>query len=81
MSTDEMETVAGGRKHWCIMGSLEEGECPEQWSNYTQNIRKPDGSMNCAATVEDGSWCKKNDACYTDQVNYYGMDDCAKAWQ
>lgn len=39
------------------------------------------GFPNCAATVEDGSWCKTNDACYSAAVDYQGMNDCAKAWQ
>lgn len=36
---------------------------------------------NCAATVEDGSWCSSNDACYSQQVEYKGMKECAKAWK
>ncbi len=36
---------------------------------------------NCAATVGDGSWCFTNDACYSDQVDYQDMVDCAKAWK
>ena len=36
---------------------------------------------NCAATVEDGSWCGSNDACYSVEVNYVDMKDCSKAWQ
>jgi hypothetical protein len=36
---------------------------------------------NCAATVEDGSWCERNDACYNEAVIYDGRTDCAKAWK
>ena len=36
---------------------------------------------NCAATVEDGSFCDTNDACYTAAVWYLGKKDCAKAWK
>ena len=42
--------------------------------------------MNCAATVEDGSWCWSNDACDDYSVDYQGMhiyliSDCHKAWE
>ncbi len=36
---------------------------------------------NCAATVEDGSWCSSNDACYFDEVDYKDMKSCKKAWK
>ena len=39
------------------------------------------GFPNCAATVEDGSHCGKNDACYRDAVVYKGLKDCYKAWK
>ena len=40
-----------------------------------------DGFPNCAATVEDGSWCDKNDACFDSDVVYLGMTSCSKAWK
>ena len=37
---------------------------------------------NCAATVEDGSHCRDNDACYgTNAIQYRGLTDCIKAWR
>lgn len=44
------------------------------------------GFPNCAATVEDGSWCGTNDACVSTAVHYKGMEecsfsDCSKAWK
>ena len=44
------------------------------------------GFPNCAATVEDGSWCGKNDACSNNAIKYKGMEncfaaDCSKAWK
>ena len=36
---------------------------------------------NCAQTVEDGSWCGDNDACYSSAIDYQGMHVCAKAWK
>ncbi|MBR5110683.1 MAG: hypothetical protein IK099_10845 [Clostridia bacterium] len=37
--------------------------------------------MNCAVTVEDGSHCGTNDACYNREVVYFGMMDCEMAWK
>ena len=44
------------------------------------------GFPNCAATVEEGSWCGSNDACKKDAIRYKGMEncfaaDCSKAWK
>lgn len=39
------------------------------------------GFPNCAATVEDGSWCKSSDACVNFAVDYKGMTNCKKAWR
>ena len=36
---------------------------------------------NCAATVEDGSFCDLNDACFRGAVEYYPLYDCHKAWK
>lgn len=71
----ELENVSGG----CTF------TCDPEWSNCTQifqrSIKKPDGSFtNCAATVEDGSHCDRNDACYEQAIQYQFMKDCAKAW-
>ena len=77
MSLDEMENVAGG----VCVGGHQLNEC--NWDDaikYGRPIRKPDGSMNCAATVEDGSWCGSDDACYQGEVNYMGLTECSKAW-
>ena len=82
MSSEEMETVAGGGKCDFSMSIAREGRC---WSipaqQYGRPARRPDGSMNCAATVEDGSHCGSDDACYEDEVVYLGIVDCEKAWQ
>ena len=78
MSKDEMDTVAGGL--WCIMGHSY-AECDNRGAKaHGRPIRRPDGSIDCANTVEDGSSCETNDACYEENVKYYGLKDCAKAW-
>ena len=70
LSTDELECVAGG----------DEGEgddCVYVDNRDIYKWRFP----NCASTVEDGSWCDMNDACYAAAVVYYALDECAKAWR
>ena len=89
MSQDEMETVAGGidkcadgKFGGCFLGLGRRHSCDSEiYIKYGRPIRNPDGSMNCAATVEDGSHCGSNDACYTDEAKYFGMEDCQKAWK
>jgi len=39
------------------------------------------GFPNCASSVEDGSWCDKNDACLGISVRYTGRQSCGKAWE
>ena len=53
--------------------------------SYYRDIYKG-GFPNCAATVEDGSWCDKNDACTLNAIRYQEMEgcylsDCKKAWK
>ena len=48
---------------------------------FVRPIYGGNGFPNCAATVEDGSWCSTNDACYDVAIDYKGMRDCAKAWR
>jgi hypothetical protein len=80
MSKDEMDTVAGGGGT-CWVNSR--GETCEDWAayKYGRKFYNPDGSINCAATVEDGSWCGSNDACRFSEVDYLGMKECDKAWK
>jgi hypothetical protein len=76
VADDELEAVAGGK-----------GYKPPTKDDCTE-LHKRDiyqgGFPNCAATVEDGSWCDTNDACKAQQVNYYNMsckvNSCTKSW-
>ena len=93
MSTDEMETIAGGvvgawdhvdpekrTSKKCTCGAW--AQCSNDPSKkYGRPLYRPDGSVNCSATVEDGSWCGSDDACYSDETIYFGMLDCEKAWK
>ena len=92
MSQDEMDTIAGGEGKGCH-DTVEGGNSRCAFGAYGSKcdsyiarnngllLYRPDGSVNCAATVEDGSHCNRNDACYEDEVVYLGMEDCAKAWK
>ena len=79
LSKEELDSVAGG------------GNCPSLAWKYGPNECRIGGTTrwiyrnrfpNCAKSVEDGSWCWSNDACFTYQSIYYtGMDECSKAWR
>ena len=70
VSLDELEAAAGGEG-----GSA--NECVEQYNRRIHRGRFP----NCAATVEDGSWCGTNDACVVLAVYYEGREHCGRAWK
>ncbi len=80
-SEEELEAVGGG---YSPCGRTEENKMFERISKKVKetaiNIYEG-GFPNCAATVDDGSWCGSNDACYGDEVKYIGMKDCQKAWE
>ncbi len=77
VSVDDLNAVSGGE-------SANNGNCVQE---YYRDIRPGGrGFPNCAATVEDGSHCGTNDACYNNAVVYTHMDkcsisDCKKAWK
>ena len=76
IALDDLNAVAGG-------ASSGSGDCV---NDYYRNIYGGRGFPNCAATVEDGSWCGSNDACTVDEVIYTFMEncflsDCRKAWK
>ena len=86
LSDDELEAAAGG-KFRCIHlmrlalcglnGSPYPYPCED--TNY-RPIYEP-AFPNCAATVEDGSWCLDSDACYDVAIVYEGMRECHKSWK
>ena len=79
---DELDSVAGGfgRKADFAGGSNTADDINNCTRNHERNIYLG-GFPNCAATVEDGSWCDTNDACLSSAVKYQGMNDCSKAWR
>lgn len=55
-------------------------------SEYNRSMYGGKGFPNCASTVEDGSDCWNNDACFKYAVIYTGMDkcnfaDCHRSWR
>ena len=84
IADDELETVAGGGENKGLCGAASYGKDTKYDCTglHKRDIYKG-GFPNCAATVEEGSWCKTNDACNARQVVYVGMSffDCRKAWE
>jgi acetyltransferase-like isoleucine patch superfamily enzyme len=85
VADDELQAVSGGSYGSCG-GAASASQTVPSWDadqnhcvkDHYRNIHEG-GFPNCAATVEDGSWCGSNDACHHDAVLYKGMDDCSKA--
>ncbi len=81
VSVDELEAVSGGIY---IPSEGSEASCLK---NNCRDIYGGRGFPNCANTVEDGSHCDTNDACYNNAVVYHGftsgctISDCRKAWR
>ena len=80
LSPDEIEATSGG-----IRADSDGYNCAyTQAMNCVFSDRRyiyQGGFPNCAATVEDGSHCGRNDACYDASVAYLDLNDCAKAWR
>ncbi len=88
VSVDELDAVAGGGSGcpYGYNGEHEEADKNNCVNEHYRNIYGGRGFPNCAATVEDGSTCSSNDACYNPSVAYTGITDgcsvldCVKAW-
>lgn len=77
LSADEMAAATGGKHDGC---NSTMNEC---WNNVARMIQGMPGHRgfpDCAATVEDGSMCDTNDACWVSAVIYSNMEDCSRAW-
>ena len=74
VNDDELENVSGGYE-------IKDSDSNNCTRYHTREIYGGNGYPNCAASVEDGSLCSTNDACYKVAVEYKGMTDCAKAWK
>ncbi len=83
LSPDELEVVAGGGKTVSLANDSHSCSQTQQANCFREEKRSIylGAFPNCAATVEDGSWCATNDACVKVAVNYQGMNDCGKAWR
>ncbi len=79
ISPDELDAVTGGVL--VIGGGKKSNESNQDacWQVLRRQITVG-GHVNCAATVEDGSLCKENDACFGSAIVYQGLKDCSKAW-
>ena len=81
---DELSGVAGGSR------GVQPTDGPLPWWDddyknctkyHSRNIYGGNGFPNCAASVEDGSWCGTNDACALMAIVYDHKEDCQKAWK
>ena len=78
--TELSETSGGSCRYGASCGdpsNYEHAHCTQQWERDIYE----GGFPNCAATVEDDSWCGQNDACYADAIDYQNMHECIKAWE
>ena len=79
VSPDELESVAGGiTKDGC---NSMQYDCSNTHARPIKYLPSGNGFPNCASTVEDGSWCDTNDACWAASVIYSNMEECSKAWR
>ena len=81
LSQEELENVAGGKG--LANRVLRRVEGPRGQGCYRQDRRDIyDGAFpNCAATVEDDSFCWTNDACVKNEVKYTNMNSCFRVWE
>ena len=82
---DELETVSGGKgdrfvdnflPDWAIKDD-DPDHCIDTWQRGIYE----GGFPNCAATVENESWCEANDACEKIAIDYQGMSSCKRSWK
>ena len=74
LDDDELDAVSGGtlRDYY--------GDCIND--AYRDIYGGQNGFPNCAATVEEDSWCWSNDACLEEAVVYkFTTKSCLKAWE
>ena len=79
--TEEELLAASGGKAACGQPFKDVPIQPDCTGNEARRIYGGNGFPNCAATVEDGSWCGSSDACYKYQVRYSEMKSCVRAWR
>ena len=81
LSLDDLDAAAGGSgdcNEPSVCGQPSYDSCTR---NHNRQIYGGGGFPNCAATVEDGSWCKSSDACYNEAIDYKDTSSCSKAWR
>lgn len=61
---------------WCIKDD-DPDNCIETWQRDIYG----GGFPNCAATVENESWCETNDACEKTSIDNQGLRSCSRAWR
>ena len=86
LSIDDLDAAAGGEYNElgkALFGAEKHDDDIENCvEDHRRQIYGGGGFPNCAATVEDGSHCGTNDACYGSAIVYKGTgSSCPKAWK
>ena len=84
LDLDELNATSGGNcamygtEGWYGTKDADQANCSGFWH---RPLYGGGGFPNCAATVEDGSNCWRNDGCREDTVVYDGKTDCWRSWR
>jgi len=80
LSDEELSLTSGG--DGCYFSDKCDNDSNNNCSRLQHRyLRDKYGTINCAASVEPGSWCLSNDACFEEQVHYRNRGkNCDKAW-
>lgn len=83
LNRDDLKAATGGTHDYWKCADPQTSNCI---SEQYRKMYGGKGFPNCAATVEDGSDCGNNDACFKYSVIYSGMDkcnfaDCHRSWR
>lgn len=81
ISEEELEDVAGGSTLRKFRSRKLDRSVSYKCTIAERRNIYDGGFPNCAQSVEDGSFCFDNDACFSSAVKYVQMNSCTKAWQ
>ena len=76
LSEEDLAAVNGGSS--ACREQFETCHCERQ---VYRLLHEFPGRLNCASTVESGSWCGESDACFLAAICYIDIKHCDKAHQ
>jgi hypothetical protein len=91
LSVEDLDAVSGGTDNpwyyclapYALAPDMQRDDNTTNCANFHHRPLYGGNFPNCAATVEDGSWCGDNDACLKSAVLYRSSmvdPNCVKAW-